>query len=87
MITPNTSPAPAETSIPLSALAIAGITPEAGDNVQFHAEAIVTRLDGDRAVVRLQKVNEQVMAEPADIPDEAAEMRRIAAQADETPLY
>lgn len=89
MITPNTASAPAshETAVPLSALAIAGINPDAGDTVQFNAEGTVTRIDGDRAIVRLEKVNEQMLTEAADIPDEAEQMRKLAQAADENPLY
>ena len=70
--------------VPLSALAVEGATPEAGDAVEYTVKGRIARIEGAEAYVTPETINDQ----PATLPPEPTEdgegdMMAMAKKADE----
>jgi hypothetical protein len=77
---PGATPAAAELSVPLAALAIDGTAPAAGDETEVPARLTLTRIDGDRAVFTVAAVNGEPVtaAKAAPAPDDMLAMAEEA---------
>lgn len=85
MISPAPSSATASAGtvpVPLTALAIDGTPPAAGDDVSFSVAGRIVAIDGEMAQVEVASINDQPMAAGPEADDRAMMDEAMRADAD-----